>query len=151
MKVSKSWSITSRFGDPETQAVLPLLKSDLLELLEATAAGRLHEVTPRWSKGASACVVLAAPGYPGGYPTGLPLKLPDSLPENTQVFHAGTALGEHGLVSSGGRVLNVMAWAETLPEAVADAYRGVAAVDFPNMHLRRDIGGRLAKMPTAAE
>ena len=140
-----------RFGDPETQAVLPLLESDLLELLEATAAGRLHEVTPRWSKGASACVVLAAPGYPGGYPTGLPLKLPDSLPENTQVFHAGTALGEHGLVSSGGRVLNVVAWAETLLEAVADAYRGVAAVDFPNMHLRRDIGGRLAKTPTAAE
>ena len=140
-----------RFGDPETQAVLPLLESDLLELLEATAAGRLHEVTPRWLHSASACVVLAAPGYPGGYPTGLPLKLPNSLPENTQVFHAGTALGERGLVSSGGRVLNVVAWAETLPEAVADAYRGVAAIDFPNMHLRRDIGGRLAKTPTAAE
>ena len=140
-----------RFGDPETQAVLPLLESDLLELLEATAAGRLHEVTPRWSKQASACVVLAAPGYPGGYPTGLPLELPDTLPENTQVFHAGTALAEGKLVSSGGRVLNVVAWAETLPEAVADAYRGVAAVDFPNMHLRRDIGGRLAITPTAAE
>ncbi len=135
-----------RFGDPETQAVLPLLKSDLLELLEATAAGRLSEVTPRWSQEASACVVLAAPGYPGGYPTGLPLKLPDTLPEHIRVFHAGTALGERGLVSSGGRVLNVVAWAETLPEAVADAYRGVAQVDFPSAHLRRDVGGRL-KMP----
>ena len=139
-----------RFGDPETQAVLPLLESDLLELLEATAAGRLGEVMPRWSDKASACVVLAAPGYPGGYPTGLPLKLPGTLPEHIRVFHAGTALGKGGLVSSGGRVLNVVAWAETLPEAVADAYRGVAAVNFPNAHLRRDIGGRLAKTPDSA-
>ncbi len=143
-----------RFGDPETQAVLPLLESDLLELLEATAAGRLAEVTPRWSGAASACVVLASPGYPGGYPNGLPLALPDTLPPNTRVFHAGTALakngsGESGLVSSGGRVLNVVAWAETLAEAVAAAYRGVAAVDFPNAHLRRDIGGRLENRSAA--
>jgi phosphoribosylamine---glycine ligase len=133
-----------RFGDPETQAVLPLLESDLLELLEATAAGRLAEVTPRWSAAAAACVVLAAPGYPGGYPTGLPLSVPEVLPENTLVFHAGTARGEAGLVSSGGRVLNVVALAPTLGEAVAAAYAGVDAVDFKNAHLRRDIGGRLA-------
>lgn len=132
-----------RFGDPETQAVLPLLESDLLELLEATAAGRLAEVTPRWSAGASACVVLAAPGYPGGYPTGLPLNIPEALPENTLVFHAGTALGEGGLVSSGGRVLNVVALAETVSEAVAAAYAGVDTIDFGGAHLRRDIGGRL--------
>lgn len=132
-----------RFGDPETQTVLPLLESDLLELLEATAAGRLAGVTPRWSAGAAACVVLAAPGYPGGYPTGLPLSLPESLPEGTFVFHAGTARTEGGLVSSGGRVLNVVAVAETLPGAVEAAYRGVDAIDFPNAHLRRDIGGRL--------
>lgn len=133
-----------RFGDPETQAVLPLLESDLLELLEATAAGRLAEVTPRWSDVAAACVVLAAPGYPGGYPTGLPLSVPKALPENTLVFHAGTAYGESGLVSSGGRVLNVVALAPTLGEAVTAAYAGVDAVDFKNAHLRRDIGGRLA-------
>ena len=141
-----------RFGDPETQAVLPLLKSDLLNLLEATTEGRLAEATPawseQWSSGAAACAVLAAPGYPGGYPTGLPLTLPKTLPENVQIFHAGTALGETGLVSSGGRVLNMVAWAETLAQAVADVYGGVALVDFPNMHLRRDIGGRL-NLPTA--
>ncbi len=132
-----------RFGDPETQAVLPLLESDLLELLEATAAGHLAEVTPRWSNQASACVVLASPGYPGGYPSGLPLKVPETLPDNTRIFHAGTALQVEALVSSGGRVLNVVAWADTLTEAVAAAYRGVDAVDFPNAHVRRDIGGRL--------
>ncbi len=134
-----------RFGDPETQTVLPLLESDLLELLEATAAGRLAGVTPRWSAGAAACVVLAAPGYPGGYPTGLPLSLPESLLEGTFVFHAGTARSEAGLVSSGGRVLNVVAAADTLQNAVAATYRGVDAVDFPNAHLRRDIGGRLGE------
>ncbi len=137
-----------RFGDPETQAVLPLLESDLLEQLEATAAGRLAGVTPRWSSAASACVVLASPGYPGGYPSGLPLTLPLTLPDNTRIFHAGTAVeknesGEERLVSSGGRVLNVVAWADTLAEAVMAAYRGVDAVDFPNAHRRRDIGGRL--------
>ena len=134
-----------RFGDPETQAVLPLLESDLLELLEATAAGRLAEVTPRWSNQASACVVLASPGYPGGYPTGLPMGLPETLPPDTHIFHAGTALAGKALVSSGGRVLNVVAWAETLAEAVAAAYRGAEAVDFPSAHLRRDIGGRLVE------
>jgi phosphoribosylamine--glycine ligase len=139
-----------RFGDPETQAVLPLLESDLLELLEATAAGRLAEVTPRWSDAAAACVVLAAPGYPGGYPTGLPLSVPETLPENTLVFHAGTARGEGGLVSSGGRVLNVVALAPTLSEAVTAAYAGVDTVDFKNAHLRRDIGGRLAAPSGAA-
>ena len=132
-----------RFGDPETQAVLPLLKSDLLELLEAAAAGRLAEVTPRWSGAASACVVLASPGYPGGYPSGLPLTLPETLPDNTRIFHAGTEWTEQRLVSSGGRVLNVVAWADTLAEAVAAAYRGADAVKFPGAHLRRDIGGRL--------
>ena len=132
-----------RFGDPETQAVLPLLESDLLELLEATAAGRLAEVTPRWSDDAAACVVLAAPGYPGGYPTGLPLNVPDTLTDDTLVFHAGTTRADGELVSSGGRVLNVVARAETLETAVEKAYVGVETVDFKNAHLRRDIGGRL--------
>lgn len=133
-----------RFGDPETQAVLPLLESDLLELLEAVIDGNLAEVTPRWSASASTCVVLAAPGYPGGYPSGLPLRVPEALPPETFVFHAGTALQEGQLVSSGGRVLNVVALAQTLPDAVAAAYEAVAQIDFPNAHWRRDIGGRLA-------
>lgn len=133
-----------RFGDPETQAVLPLLESDLLELLEATAEGTLATVTPRWSARASACVVLAAPGYPGTYPTGLPLRVPVGLPENTHVFHAGTNRAGDELVSSGGRVLNVVVLANTLPEAIEAVYQSVEGIDFPDAQFRRDIGGRLA-------
>jgi phosphoribosylamine--glycine ligase len=132
-----------RFGDPETQVVLPLLKSDLLELLEATADGRLGEVTPTWSDAASACVVLAAPGYPGAYTTGLPVALPSELEPGTFVFHAGTARDGGRLVSAGGRVLNVVAVRPALAEAVAAAYRTVGRVTLEGAHLRRDIGGRL--------
>jgi phosphoribosylamine--glycine ligase len=132
-----------RFGDPETQVVLPLLKSDLLELLEATADGRLGEVTPTWSDAASACVVLAAPGYPGAYTTGLPVALPSELEPGTFVFHAGTARDGGRLVSAGGRVLNVVAVRPALAEAVAAAYRTVDRVTLEGAHLRRDIGGRL--------
>lgn len=133
-----------RFGDPETQAVLPLLESDLLELLEATAEGNLATVTPRWSARAAACVVLAAPGYPGDYPKGLPLRVPERRAEGALVFHAGTDRVDGELVSSGGRVLNIVALADTLPEAVAAVYKSVEQIDFPHAQLRRDIGGRLA-------
>jgi len=133
-----------RLGDPEAQTVLPLLESDLLEVLEATVEGRLREQRLSWSGGASACVVMAAPGYPGGYPEGLPLSVPGDLPENVLVFHAGTAEREGGLVSSGGRVLNVVALADDLGRAALDAYGAVDRIGFPNAHVRRDIGGRLS-------
>ena len=90
--------------------------------------------------GASSVVVAMLPPAPAPA-----LSLPESLPEGTFVFHAGTARAGEGLVSSGGRVLNVVAAADTLTEAVAAAYQGVGAIDFPNAHLRRDIGGRLGE------
>ena len=89
-----------RFGDPETQAVLPLLENDLLDVLEATVEGRLHEVTLRWKPQHTACVVMAAPGYPGTYERGTPLKIPD-FGDDVTVFHAGTERRDGRLVSSG--------------------------------------------------
>ncbi len=131
-----------RLGDPETQVVLPLLETDLVDVLEAVIDERLHEVTLRWSPKRAACVVMAAPGYPGDYPKGLPLSVPP-LPENITVFHAGTSLRDGRLVSSGGRVLGVTALADTLDEAVRSAYGAVDEIDFRGAHYRRDIGQRL--------
>jgi phosphoribosylamine---glycine ligase len=136
-----------RFGDPETQVLLPLLDTDLYELLQAAAVGRLDRVEVRWRPGAAACVVMAAPGYPGAYPRGIPLAIPADLGPDVVVFHAGTALGEEHLVSAGGRVLAVTAMAVDREAAVRRAYEAVARITFPGAHFRRDIGAR----PTAAE
>ena len=133
-----------RLGDPETQVVLPLLETDLVGVLEAVIDERLHEVTLSWSPKRAACVVMAAPGYPGDYPKGLPLSVPP-LPENVTVFHAGTSLQQGRLVSSGGRVLGMTALADSLEEAVASAYEAVERVDFEGAHYRRDIGRRVLK------
>ena len=131
-----------RLGDPETQVVLPLLQTDLVDILEAVIDERLEEVGLEWSSGCAACVVMAAPGYPGDYPKGLALSLPADL-ESVTIFHAGTSSQDGRLVSAGGRVLNVMALADTLEEAVASVYRAVVQVDFEDAHYRRDIGRRL--------
>ena len=133
-----------RFGDPETQALLPLLESDVFELLRDAARGALgaHR-TLRWRAGASACVVMAAPGYPGVPRTGTPLALPDDLGPDVVVFHAGTALADGHLVSAGGRVLNVVALGADRDEAVARAYQALARIGFEGAHYRRDIGARL--------
>ena len=131
-----------RFGDPETQVVLPLLETDLLDVFDAVIDERLAKTELKWRAAATACVVMAAPGYPGSYPKDIPITLPD-LPNQVEILHAGTKrLGEQ-LVSSGGRVLNIVAGADTLPEALKLAYETVAATDFPGAHFRRDIGGRL--------
>ncbi len=141
-KGAKVLEYNVRLGDPETQVVLPLLKTDLLEVLEAVIDERLEEVVLEWSPQSAACVVMAAPGYPGEYPKGLPLDIPP-LNGNVTVFHAGTSLqGEH-LVTSGGRVLGVTALADTLEGAVAVAYRATDKIDFERAHYRRDIGQRL--------
>ena len=133
-----------RFGDPETQVLVPLLESDLFELLEAAAQGRLAEVTPRWRRRAAACVVMAAPGYPGPATSGTPIDLPGDLGDDVIVFHAGTAVREDGaLVSAGGRVLNVVALGEHRSEAVARAYAALERIGFDGAHYRRDIGARL--------
>ena len=132
-----------RFGDPETQVVLPLLKSDLLTVMRAVENETLGDLTVEWSEGAAACVILASGGYPGHYEKGKAITLPETLPENVTVYHAGDALTAEGsLVTSGGRVLGVTATAATLEEALRDAYTVADATGFEGKYLRRDIGRR---------
>lgn len=129
-----------RFGDPETQVVLPLLESDLVELMLACVNGRLIPEMVKLHDGACATVVMAAPGYPASYPKGLPITGLNGLPEDVMVFHAGTAMKEGQLVTSGGRVLAVTAWGDDLGTAVSRAYAGVAQIHFEKAHYRKDIG-----------
>jgi phosphoribosylamine--glycine ligase len=128
-----------RFGDPETQVVLPLLKSDLAEILWAETNDRLHEATVEWSDGACVGVVMASGGYPDQYQTGYPIAGLGSV-EDAIVFHAGTRLGEDGaVVTSGGRVLTVAAVGADLNEARMKAYRNVQRIHFTACHYRKDI------------
>lgn len=129
-----------RFGDPEAQVVLTLLKSDLLPIMEACIDGKLSEVKPEWRRDTSVCVVMAAPGYPGSYPKGIPITLPETEENREVIFHAGTALENGRLVSSGGRVLGVTARGESLVSARERAYALIQKIDFPNAHYRTDIG-----------
>ena len=132
-----------RFGDPETQVVLPLLKTDLLTVMQAVENETLGDLTVEWRNGAAACVILASGGYPGHYEKGKVITLPTSLPENVTVYHAGDTLTAEGhLITSGGRVLGVTAVADTLVEALQDAYTTADAIDFEGKYLRRDIGRR---------
>jgi phosphoribosylamine---glycine ligase len=134
----------ARFGDPETQALLPRLSSDLVELLEATIAGRLREVTPHWSSAASVCVVLASRGYPDRAETGKPIV---GLPEvaalkDVLVFHAGTREQEGRIVTSGGRVLGITAVGDSVLSARRKAYDAANMIEFDGRYFRRDIGER---------
>ncbi|HEX7003112.1 MAG TPA: phosphoribosylamine--glycine ligase [Trueperaceae bacterium] len=131
-----------RFGDPETQVVVPLLDTDLVEVMLAVAERRLGELELSWRQGSAACVVMAAPGYPAAYRRGIPITTYEPT-EDLLLFHAGTERREGRLVSSGGRVLDVVGLAEGTEEAVLRAYQGVAMVDFPGAHYRKDIGSRL--------
>jgi len=134
----------ARFGDPETQVVLPLLENDLLEVIQACLEGRLHEVELRFRPGAAANVVLASAGYPGPYTKGLPISgLVEADQVGVTVFHAGTAFDDEGqVVTAGGRVLGVMAMGPTLRDALDLAYAGVAQIQFEGRTYRRDIGWR---------
>jgi phosphoribosylamine--glycine ligase len=137
----------ARFGDPETQAILVRLESDLVEALEACIDGRLADTALRWRQGASACVVASSGGYPGSYKKGLPitgLEAAAQLPE-TVIFHAGTALVDGQTVTSGGRVLGVTATADSLEEALARAYKAIKEIHFEGMYFRHDIGHRALK------
>jgi phosphoribosylamine--glycine ligase len=131
-----------RFGDPETQALLPLLETDLVDLAEACAHGRLAEVDVRWRPGAAACVVLAAEGYPGPYATGRVITGLEAPLQDAVLFHAGTARAGEDVVTAGGRVLAATGWGPDLPAALEQAYRAVAAVHFEGRHYRADIGRR---------
>ena len=131
-----------RFGDPETQVVLPLLKTDLLTVMQAVENETLGALDVEWTGGTAACVILASGGYPEHYEKGKAIALPDTLPENVTLYHAGDKLEDGRLVTSGGRVLGVTAAAPTLKEALTDAYTAAAAVEFEGKYLRRDIGRR---------
>ena len=137
----------TRFGDPETQAILMRLESDVVDALEACIDGRLAETEMRWSQGASACVVASSSGYPGSYKTGLPitgLSLAAQTP-CVEVFHSGTARLGNQLVTSGGRVLGVTASGDTLKEALARAYEALTQIHFEGMYYRHDIGHKALK------
>ncbi|MCX7925713.1 MAG: phosphoribosylamine--glycine ligase [Fimbriimonadales bacterium] len=130
-----------RFGDPETQVLMPLLESDLIELALATVEGKLHEASARFSPRAVVCVVLASGGYPHEYRTGLPIdgleqvsQLPDVL-----IFHAGTRAENGRILTAGGRVLNVVGLGDTLSQARENAYRAVEQIRFEGMHYRGDV------------
>lgn len=131
----------ARFGDPETQAVLPLLKSDLLSALWACTEGRLDQVKLEWSAGAACCVVATGSGYPEGSSHGEPIQIGD-LPPNTVAFHAGTRLADGQIVTNGGRIISVSATGDSLHSARESAYAGMAKVSFAGMDYRRDIAMR---------
>lgn len=130
----------ARFGDPETQALLPRIKSDLLPLLYQAAAADLSKAQLEWDHQASLCVVLAAGGYPLSYQKGLPIKGLDQL-EDVLLFHAGTKFEQEQLLTNGGRVLNVVALAANLQLASAKCYREIKKINFPGVFYRRDLGG----------
>lgn len=133
----------TRFGDPETQAIVLRLESDLYEALEASVECRLSDTEFRWRHGASACVVAAAGGYPGPYASGAQIEgLEEAASEGVEIFHAGTAQRGDHYVTSGGRVLGVAASGATLGEALERAYAGMAKIHFQGMYFRRDIGWR---------
>ena len=131
-----------RFGDPETQVVLPLLETDLLTVMQAVENETLAELNVEWSEGAAACVILTSGGYPSHYEKGKPITFPASTPENVTVYHAGDKLQGGKLVTSGGRVLGISATAPTLETALADAYEAAETITFDGKFMRRDIGRR---------
>lgn len=140
-----------RFGDPETQAILPRMKSDLLPLLEATIDGKIEGCTAEWDQRAAVTVVMASGGYPDKYETGKPISgLDDAAKmEDVQIFHAGTRREGNEIVTSGGRVLAVTALGSTADAARARAYEVVSRIHFEGCHFRRDIALDVAAVDTA--
>jgi len=131
-----------RFGDPETQVLMPRLQSDIVDLLEATITGHLESAVAKWDDRSAVCVVMASGGYPGSYKTGkaiVGLDQVDLMPD-VAVFHAGTQLIDNRVVTSGGRVLGVTAFSDTLLAAKQRAYDAVDKIEFDGSYFRRDIG-----------
>ena len=129
-----------RFGDPETQVVLPLLKTDLFTVMRAVTEEKLAECPVEFDNGAAACVILASKGYPGSYEKGYPISIPNDL--DAEVFVAGAKEQDGRLVTSGGRVLGVTGKAPSLKEALNKAYAAAEQIRFENVYYRRDIGKR---------
>ncbi len=134
----------ARFGDPETQVVLPLLQTDLVEVLEAVVEHRLEQLEVQWRNQAAVCVVLTSKGYPGSYSTGFPISgLPDNQDDALIVFHAGTARKEKDIVTQGGRVLGVTALDSTIRSAQEKVYGSVGSIQFEGRNFRTDIAQRV--------
>jgi phosphoribosylamine--glycine ligase len=133
-----------RFGDPETQVILQLLETSLAEVLLACVAGKLDQIHLRWRRGAAACVVLAAGGYPGHYRKGDIIACLDQAAQqpNTLIFHAGTSRQGDTIRSAGGRVLGVTATGDNLADAIKTAYAAVDLIHWSGMTYRRDIGAK---------
>jgi phosphoribosylamine--glycine ligase len=131
-----------RFGDPETQVILPRLKTDLAEILLAMSEGRLDKLSLSWREGAAATIVLVASGYPGKYEQGKRIHgLEDAAKmEGVKIYHAGTTAMEGAIYSAGGRVLNVTAVGDTLRQALDRAYAAAERIEFEGKDYRKDIG-----------
>jgi phosphoribosylamine--glycine ligase len=139
---AKVLEFNCRFGDPETQAILPLLKSDLFEALLMTANGELHQTKFEWMEGSAVCVVLASGGYPGKYEKGKVIQGLDDLRNRSDVivFHAGTKRENGRLLTAGGRVLGVTGMGNDLTQAIATTYAAIESISFDALHFRKDIG-----------
>lgn len=136
----KVLEFNARFGDPEAQVLLPMIKDDVYTLFEKVALGELNGYKPQMEEGSCVCVVLASGGYPGSYEKGKAITGVDRLNEDTLLFHAGTALKDGKLVTGGGRVLNVVCRGQNIKECIDKVYRETEKIYFEGMHYRRDIG-----------
>ncbi|NWG06873.1 MAG: phosphoribosylamine--glycine ligase [Chloroflexi bacterium] len=133
-----------RFGDPETQVVLPLLETDLIEITAACADGNLANINIQWKNNAAVCVVLASKGYPEKVESGKVVTI-EKLPDDMVCFHAGTKMENGHLVTSGGRVFGLTAWADTIDEAIRVVYANIEKVDFAGKQYRNDIARKALK------
>ena len=141
-KGAKVVEYNCRFGDPETQVVLPLLETDLAEIMEAITEERLGGLDIKWSDKSCACVVMASGGYPEKYETGKPISGLDEKGQTAgaYVYHAGTKLEGGKYLTAGGRVLGITATGDRLESALDSAYKAVEGIDFEKAHYRTDIG-----------
>ncbi|MCK4830504.1 phosphoribosylamine--glycine ligase, partial [bacterium] len=131
-----------RFGDPEIQAILPLVETDFVDLMLATVQGRLNNYQLQIKNMAAVCVVMASGGYPGFYEKGKTIHGLDRVDPDILIFHAGTKVKGRNLVTSGGRVLGITAMGETIKSAVQKVYRSIGNITFDGAYYRRDIGHR---------
>jgi len=143
----KVLEFNARFGDPETQVILPRLKTDLIDILNAVIDSTLHKINIEWEDNAVVCVVVASGGYPEKYQKGKVINGLDKLEKmkNMIAFHAGTKFQEGRVVTSGGRVLGITAWDETISKAKEKAYKGIEEIYFEDMYYRKDIATKAIK------
>ena len=131
-----------RFGDPEAQVIMPMLKNDLFEILLAVSNSELKKIKLQWNEGSCVCVIAAAPGYPGSPEKGLEINLPSKLDDFTNIFHSGTKLIENKLVTAGGRIVGVTSIGKDIIKARESAYSLIKDIKFKGKHFRHDIGAK---------